>query len=366
MYNESKAIEKLLKKLEIKVLNTHENVDVLVFEDGSTDGTKEILTRLSQSGNIPRFQAHMTPHRKGYSQAVKDAIISLKQSKYDFILFMDGDGQYTMKDIQNVLSYSEKNPKYDMVVGRRIQRVEPIWRKFITANLRVLEYILFKPDIKDVTSALRLIDTKIAQKITSKVKYSKYNFWLEFTARMSAYELKIEEIPVNYIERDEGDSQVYSLKKIPTIILSETKGVLLTFYELNRDKIIKFAFVGASGALVILFLTWFLTQLFGVWYLLSAIISIELSILWSFSLNTKITFKYKYKNIRQIFKALLKYHGTAIGGMIINLIVLFILTEYFHIYYLISEFIAILAAFGFNYLASTRFVWEKSLEKNQE
>lgn len=113
----------------------------------------------------------MTPHRKGYSQAVKDAIISLKQSKYDFILFMDGDGQYTMKDIQNVLSYSEKNPKYDMVVGRRIQRVEPIWRKFITANLRVLEYILFKPDIKDVTSALRLIDTKIAQNhVKSKIQ----------------------------------------------------------------------------------------------------------------------------------------------------------------------------------------------------
>lgn len=98
---------------------------------------------------------------------------------------------------------------------------------------------------------------------------------------MSAYELKIEEIPVNYIERDEGDSQVYSLKNSNYNSIRNKRSII-NLYELNRDKIIKFAFVGASGALVILFLTWFLTQLFGVWYLLSAIISIELSILWSF------------------------------------------------------------------------------------
>lgn len=343
------------------MLSTKGNVDVLIFEDGSTDGTKDILERLSQSGEIPRLRANLTPLRKGYPKAVQDAILSLDSSKYAYILFMDGDGQYIMGDILSLLSCMENNPEYDMVIGGRTRRVEPLWRKFITGSLRVLESILFKPDIKDVTSALRLMNTKIAQDITSQVKYSKYNFWLEFTARMSTQDLTIREVPVDYNEREGGSSQVYTLKKIPKILLSELKGVLMTFYELNRNKVIKFAFVGASGALIILFMTWFLTQFFNIWYLVSALISIELSILWAFLLNTKITFKYQFRNTSDYFKALLKYHGTALGGLIINLIVLFILTEFINIYYLISEFIAIVVAFGFNYLASTMFVWEKSL-----
>lgn len=362
VYNEAQGIDKLLESINKCILKSHSNVDVFVFEDGSTDATKEVLEKLYHSENIFRFHVYMTPERKGYPKAVKDAIMSFDPSKYQFLLFMDGDGQYMMEDILKILSYSKKeNPSYDIVVGCRTKRVEPFWRKFITASLRVLESILFGPPIKDVTSALRLMKTKISQDITSKVSYSKYNFWFEFTARMSMHELNVIDVPVNYVERKNGGSQVYTLPKIPKIIYSETKALFLIFYELNRNKIIKFGLVGASGACIILFFTWFLTQFLGLWYFLSALISIELSIIWAFALNTRITFQYKFRNSKHVFKGLLKYHGTALGGFIINLIVLYILTENLHIYYLSSEFVAILVAFGFNYMASTRYVWAKSL-----
>lgn len=303
----------------------------------------------------------MTSYRKGYSKAVCDALMSLNPFKYPIIFFMDGDGQYCIDDVHKIFSCSVKNPKFDMVVGGRVQRAEPAWRKLLTVGLQQLESILFRPPIKDVTSALRLMDTKIAQELTSQVKYSPYNFWLEFTARMSARELKIIEIPVNYIERENGDSQVYSLEKMPEILWAEIKAVFLTYFELNMNNIIKFAMVGASGAFIILFVTWSLTELLDFWYIISVVISLEISIIWAFTLNTVITFKYKFINLTQAFKALIKYHGTAFGGMLINLIFLYILTEYFSIYYLLSEFIALIIAFVFNYLASTRYVWKKSL-----
>ena len=92
--------------------------------------------------------------------------------------------------------------------------------------------------------------------------------------------------------------------------------------------------------------------------MLSATVAIELSILWAFALNTKITFCYHFVNSVDVIKATAKYHATALGGLVINLIVLYVLTEYVHIYYLLSEFLAIILAFGFNYLASIRYVWK--------
>ena len=301
----------------------------------------------------------MTPERKGYPRAVRDAILSIDENKYNYILFMDGDGQYYIEDVEKLIKLLLiDNKNYDIIVGMRTKRVEPLYRRILTRGLRFLEKILFNPKIKDVTSALRLMKTNIAQKITSQVKYSRYNFWLEFTARMSNMnDLNILEIPVGYKKREEGESQVYSPRKIFKIVWAEFKALVKVWLENNWKTLSKFAFVGATGAMVILFFTWFLTEFLSLWYMISAAIAIELSILWAFALNTKITFNYKFNSIGETFRALIRYHLTAMGGLIINLIVLYTLTEFIGFYYLLSEFIAIVVAFGFNYLASVMWVW---------
>ncbi|MEM3046827.1 MAG: hypothetical protein QW057_07075, partial [Candidatus Bathyarchaeia archaeon] len=56
------------------------------------------------------------------------------------------------------------------------------------------------------------------------VKYSPYNFWLEFTARMALKEYKVVEIPIGYRERL-GGSRVYSVKKMPKVITSELRAL---------------------------------------------------------------------------------------------------------------------------------------------
>lgn len=361
VYNEAKAIEKLLIEINEKILNIYDNIDVYVFEDGSTDGTKEVLKKFLELKTIPRLYVSMTPDRKGYPRAARDAILSVDSSKYAYTLFMDGDGQYYMEDVSKSISMlSRENPEYDIIIGMRTKRVEPIWRKALTNGLRILECIFFNPRIKDVTSALRLMKTDIAQSVTSEVKHSKYNFWLEFTARMSVHNLRVLEVPVDYMKREEGVSQVYNLRNIPKIVWAEFKAIARTWFELHWKKVSKFAFVGATGATIILFLTWLLTEYMGLWYMLSATVAIELSIFWAFALNTKITFGYQFISSVEVIKGMAKYHATALGGLVINLVALYILTEYTNIYYLISEFVAIIIAFGFNYLASIRYVWRIS------
>jgi len=142
------------------------------------------------------------------------------------------------------------------------------------------------------------------------------------------------------------------------------KGIWATYMEYfgqNREirwqKIFKFAFVGATGALLNLAIIIVLTNYILIWYMISAIIAIECSILWNFYLNTKVTFNYKFLNGSEILTAAFKYHLSSLAGLIINIAALFALTEFLKIYYLFSELLAIILAFGINYLISTRYVW---------
>jgi dolichol-phosphate mannosyltransferase len=359
-YNEAQALPKLLGNIKKKILSSQENIDILVFEDGSTDETKEVLKTLQNSGEIPQLKAFMTPDRKGYTLAVKDAIKSLDPKEYPYLLFIDGDGQYYMKDVLKLITLRTADPPYDFVDGCRKKRLDPVWRKILTAGARFVLLILFKPKIKDVTSGLWLMNTEKAQEIISQVKYSYYNIWLEFTSRVAAGHYRVREVPVDHLQRDEEESRVYRPQRMPNILWTEVKAVFLTFLELNLKTIIKFAFAGGTGAIIILFLTWLLTEQAGLWYILSAAISIELSIWWAFALNTKITFQHNFKNSGDALRSVVKYHGTALGGMAINLTVLYLLTQYFQLYYLLSEFIGIVVAFGFNYLASRHYVWVRS------
>jgi len=119
----------------------------------------------------------------------------------------------------------------------------------------------------------------------------------------------------------------------------------------------KFAFVGATGTVLNLAVAYILTEYINIWYIISTIIAIECSILSNFYLNTKITFNYTFLDIKDIISGAAKYHLSTMLGLIINILTLFILTELFDVYYIISEFAAIILVFGLNYYISIKYVW---------
>ena len=127
------------------------------------------------------------------------------------------------------------------------------------------------------------------------------------------------------------------------------------------NRLIRFAFVGASGAVINLLILWILTDFGHLFYLLSALIAIEISILWNFVFNTKLTFNYKFENQGALLDSVIRYHLASLAGLIVNLSVLFSLTEFINMNYIISEAVAIWFAFGLNYMLSVSYIWsEKS------
>jgi glycosyltransferase involved in cell wall biosynthesis len=217
VYNEADTIENTLRELYGKIVKRMDNVGIWVFEDGSTDGTKEVIEKLAIE--FPGLRAKMTKQKKGYPRAMKEAFLSIDSSEYDYVITIDSDGQYEPNDFFKLWRIMQRDSP-DIVMGRRTSRKEPLYRRFLSQGLRILEGLMFQLQCKDVTSAMRLMRVEVAHHIAKEICYSKYNFWLEFTARMALKNYRVVETPIMYRERL-GVSKVYSVNRMPQVIMSE-------------------------------------------------------------------------------------------------------------------------------------------------
>lgn len=226
VYNEAETIRTTLTEAYEKIAKKRDGIRFVVSEDGSTDGTKNAL--LSLAALMPSIQISLSPIRKGYPKAARDVILS-PDGGADYILFMDSDGQYDPSDFHALrdclqVSYA------DMVIGRRLHRAESPLRIFLSTALRVIEKWLFRVKCEDVTSAFRLMKREPAQNIARMVKYSRYNFWSEFTALASLNGYRTLEIPVSYRPR-QGSSRVYRGNTILKAAVNELATVLRTWSD---------------------------------------------------------------------------------------------------------------------------------------
>lgn len=131
---------------------------------------------------------------------------------------------------------------------------------------------------------------------------------------------------------------------------------LLTWAEFGR--FLKFALVGVLGLVVnTAFLYLLTTYVFGeALYMLSAAISLELSILNNFYFNERWTFRDRSFS-DALFGRLVKFHVSRILGAVTTLTALYLLTEHLKIYYLLSNIVGVGFGTLVNYLTSRFWVW---------
>ena len=263
--NEASSIESTITEIKEKVMRFLPNSSLLIFEDGSTDNTNLVLSDLSRKYAWLRLSTSPgRSSRKGYSKAVRDALTSVNETEYDFVLFMDSDGQYDPCDFfklwKVMADRSSNTPKSSLsalrrsiVMGRRVNRTEPPYRIILSTGLMIIERVLFGPGCQDITSAFRLMHTSAAKSLASRVRFSGQNFWLEFTARASEEGYEFCEVPITYrrraftaVESKSVDnrmgsscskgSNIYDFKKMPKIVGNELAAVARTWLEYKGRK----------------------------------------------------------------------------------------------------------------------------------
>jgi putative flippase GtrA len=118
-----------------------------------------------------------------------------------------------------------------------------------------------------------------------------------------------------------------------------------------------FAIVGALGTVVSTAVLYFCTEFFHIYYLLSFLVSTEISIIYNFALNDTFTFWDEEYDI-SVWRRLINYHLVSATGVVITAALLFVLTEFVKIYYVYSNVIAIIIVFFFNFAVNRIFTWK--------
>ncbi len=154
-YNEEKGIGEVIDKIEAAMGNVRASYEVIVVDDGSTDGTAAIV-------KAKRVRLVQHPYNKGYGAALKTGV---KNAEGNIVLFVDADAQQNANDIPRLLEPMEE---YDMVVGARTKGSKiPLLRRLGKFILSTLANYLAGQKIPDLNSGFRAIKKEIVMKYMS-------------------------------------------------------------------------------------------------------------------------------------------------------------------------------------------------------
>jgi glycosyltransferase involved in cell wall biosynthesis len=165
---------------------------VIVVDDGSRDGTDEVLSR----HNNPKLRVIRHPTNRGYGAAIKTG---MAHSRQPWILITDADGTYPNEHIPEVLAHRDL---HEMVVGARIGSVSriPLIRRPAKWVLGGLASYLSRTPIPDLNSGLRVMRKEIVAKFEN-ILPNQFSFTSTITLAMLSTGYPVKYVPINYMRR---------------------------------------------------------------------------------------------------------------------------------------------------------------------
>ena len=195
VYNEKHTIQKLLNKI-YKLKNLKK--EIIVINDASTDGTKEILEK-----NKKNF-TYLINHKKNLG---KGAAIQTAQKlvRGDIVIIQDGDLEYEPNDYNKLLKeiYNGNKVVYgSRVLGKKrylTHNFSSIMRVFYNHVLTIISNTLNNQNLTDAHTCYKMFQSSVFLKI--KLKEKDFSFCPEITTKIGLKNIKIKEIPIKYFGR---------------------------------------------------------------------------------------------------------------------------------------------------------------------
>jgi glycosyltransferase involved in cell wall biosynthesis len=200
--------------------------EVIVVDDGSTDGTREWLQRLCD----PLVRAVFQPHNQGKGAALRTGFA---QATGDIVLVQDADLEYDPRDYAALL-----NPildgDADVVFGSRFlggpHRVLYYWHSIANSLLTHLSNMLTNLNLTDMEVGYKVFTRQALSGIV--IESDRFGFEPEITAKVAARGLRVYEVPVRYRGRTYAEG-----KKIGFRDALEAVWVIVRFGLLQRARL---------------------------------------------------------------------------------------------------------------------------------
>ncbi|MEE9583235.1 MAG: glycosyltransferase [Dehalococcoidales bacterium] len=347
-YNERDNITPLLKRLERALAGY--NYEVVFIDDNSADGTAEVATSLADKYPV---RVIVRKDKRGLASAVVDGLSHVSGK---IIAVMDADLQHPPEVLPDLLKEIEKGA--DIVIASRYVKGGSClgWslsRKLNSRGAIFLAHLLLPATrrVSDPMSGFFMFSKEAVAE--AKLKPLGYKILLEIL--IAGKFKRVAEVPYTFGIRGRGESKLSAGQQMA--YLRHLFSLMKRSGELAR--FLKFSLVGISGVGVNMGLLWLLTELGGLFYLASAAIGIETSIITNFILNNYFTFADRSQpGVKSFLNRLLKFNMVSLAGLAINLAILWFLTEVPGVFYLLSNLVGIAAATLWNYLANNWWTWK--------
>ena len=229
-YNESMNIEWIVGRLRA----AQPDLDVMVVDDNSPDGTGEIADRMAAAD--PRITVVHRTEKAGLGAAYLHGFREALAAGYDVIGEMDADGSHQPEQLHRLLTALEQA---DLVIGSRWTKGGsvvnwPLFRKFLSVFGNLYVRLLLGIGVRDATAGYRVFRRTTLEKIElESVRSTGYVFQTDLAWRTIQAGLKVTEVPIDFIERERGDSKMSgavaleSLRRITLWGLAERRKRLL-------------------------------------------------------------------------------------------------------------------------------------------
>jgi glycosyltransferase involved in cell wall biosynthesis len=188
-YNEAENIAAMVQDV-IQVMDTlADDYEVIVVDDGSRDGTGEVVKSLERRYPQVRLVQHEV--NQGYGAAVFSGLVSAKK---ELVFFTDSDRQFDLKELEKFLALIDQA---DLVVGYRAPRRDPFMRKLNGWGWSGLVTVLFGYTARDIDCAFKLMHRAVIERLKDEVQSRGATFSAEFLVRAKRAGFRIREVPIH-------------------------------------------------------------------------------------------------------------------------------------------------------------------------
>lgn len=207
-YNEREALPTTLAHLR----QTVPEVDVLVVDDSSPDGTGEWADQATASD--PQVHVLHRAGKEGLGRAYLDGFRWAMERGYDTVVEMDADGSHRAEDLPALLTAARSHPAPDLVIGSRWvpggSVVNWPWTRQLISKIGTgYARLALRLTVRDATAGFRVYPARTLRRLPlAEVESQGYCFQIDMTWRVQRARGRVLEVPITFVERTQGTSKM--------------------------------------------------------------------------------------------------------------------------------------------------------------
>jgi len=274
VYNEQQTIEKTLQRVEAAILPKGWQKEVIIVDDASTDGTREILRKLSG-----KFEVYFRDENGGKGAALKDGF---KKAKGDYILIQDADSEYDPDDYAGLLQ-PIIDKKTEVVFGSRVLSDDtvPFSQIYFYGGLLVTKIFnfLFRSKLTDLATCYKVFPKEFIKDVVSLPSDDFVYDVVELSLMLFRERHSIIEVPVHYDSRKKAEGKKMNwrhgwrcFKRIIALFLFERAVMTGRFFKRHFLRI-KAYLADKTYLQLLLIFSFFFLVFFGVYFWVSTVSS---------------------------------------------------------------------------------------------